>query len=185
MMNNTSGIRYILLFVLFGFFTACSSSDDPQKKQVAEEESEPTTKSGYVEQATFTDFQGDNVPLSRFEGKVVMIDFWETWCKPCLASFPTLQKLQEEYPEDFVVLAVTPGFTDTKEDAQSFAEKNNYDFEYLMDSNNLHRKLGVQGIPYKVFVDAEGNFIKESMGSSGPEEDYKMIKKLIEKHKNS
>jgi thioredoxin-related protein len=54
-----------------------------------------------------------------------------------------------------------------------------------MDSNNLHRKLGVQGIPYKVFVDAEGNFIKESMGSSGPEEDYKMVKNIIEKHKDS
>ena len=82
-----------------------------------------------------------------------------------------------------MVLAVTPGFTDTKEDAQAFAKKNDYTFEYLMDSNNLHQKLEVQGIPFKVYVDAEGNFIEKSLGTSGPKGDYKKLKKIIEKHK--
>ena len=142
-------------------------------------------ENNHIEQATFTDLDGNSVPISKFEGKVVMIDFWETWCKPCLATFPVLQELQKEYPDNFVVLAVTPGFTDTAKDARSFAQNHDYTFTYLMDSNNLHQKLGVQGIPYKIFVDAEGNLIKQSMGTSSPDKEYEEIKKLIEKYKKS
>ncbi len=175
---------YIVALVLFGMLLGCSSSDKPQQEQQTEQQSSaPSTDAGYIEQATFTDLDGNEVALSEFKGKVVLIDFWETWCKPCLASFPTMQKVQEEYSDSFVVLAVTPGFTDTKEDAEAFAQKNDYTFEYLMDSNNLHRKLGVQGIPYKVYVDAEGNFIEKSMGTSGPQGDYKKLKKIIDQHK--
>lgn len=185
MMKNYSWVL-ILLFAIGSI--ACGRADEQQKEAknstVNEEQADQNlTDAQYVEQATFTDFEGNTVSISDFEGKVVLIDFWETWCKPCLASFPTMQKVQEEYPDSFVVLAVTPGFSDTKEDAEDFAQEHDYTFEYLMDSNNLHRKLGVQGIPYKVYVDAEGNFIEKSLGTSGPEGDYKKLKKIIEKHK--
>lgn len=182
-MNKYSWILIILLAV---GAVACGNEDEekPQKETPAPEAADQNnTNAMYVEQATFTDLDGDTVSVSDFKGKVVMIDLWETWCKPCLASFPTMQQLQEDYPEDFVVLAVTPGFMDTREDAQSFARENDYDFEYLMDSNGLHQKLGVQGIPYKIFVDAEGKFIKESMGSFGPDEDYTKIEEIIENNK--
>jgi len=172
-----------ITLVFLGILLGCSSSDNPQQKEQAQQQSAPQTDAEYVEQSTFTDLQGNDVSLSDFEGKVVLIDFWETWCKPCLASFPTMQKVQEEYPDSFVVLAVTPGFSDTREDARQFAENHDYTFTYLMDSNNLHQKLGVQGIPYKVYVDAEGSLIEQSMGTSGPQGDYDKLKKIIKKHK--
>ena len=179
--NSINGIICALLLV---FAIGCGGSESDQAAQ-EEQAPEPTTDAGYVEQATFVSLDGDTLSVDQFEGKVVMIDFWETWCKPCLASFPTMQKLTEEYPDDFVVLAVTPGFTDTKEDARAFAEENDYTFQYAMDTNKLHQKLGVQGIPFKVYVDADGSFIKKSMGSLGPDEDYKRLKEIIEEHKDS
>jgi thiol-disulfide isomerase/thioredoxin len=182
--NGIETLSFILLMTLV--MIGCNSSEDAEMNQESQSntQSELQTKAEYVEKAAFTDFEGDTVSISDFKGKVVMIDLWETWCKPCISSFPTLQKLQEDYPDDFAVLAVTPGFTDTKEDAQSFARENDYNFTYLMDSNELHKKLGVQGIPYKIFVDAEGNFIKETMGSYGPDEDYQKIKEIIENNRN-
>jgi thiol-disulfide isomerase/thioredoxin len=184
-MRNYSWVLILLLAITS---IACGGAEEQQKEASnsavkGSEADQNLTEAQYVEQATFTDFDGNKVSVSDFRGKVILIDFWETWCKPCLASFPTMQKVQEEHPDSFVVLAVTPGFTDTKKDAEAFAQSNDYTFKYLMDSNNLHRKLGVQGIPYKVYVDAEGNFIEKSMGTSGPKGDYKKLKKIIEKHK--
>ena len=69
------------------------------------------------------------------------------------------------------------------DDARDFAEDHDYAFVYLMDSMGLHKKIEVRGIPYKIFLDPKGNFIKSKMGSQGPEHDYKKIKKIIEKHK--
>ncbi|MCC6214905.1 MAG: TlpA family protein disulfide reductase [Polyangiaceae bacterium] len=48
-----------------------------------------------------------SVTLSALSGKVVLVDFWATWCKPCKASFPEYQRLQAQHPEDFVVVAVS------------------------------------------------------------------------------
>lgn len=175
--------RLLLVLLVFAFIAACGNETEKNELQEDVEQSEPLGEAEFVEQAVFTDLNGEEVSISEFKGKVVMIDFWETWCKPCLASFPTLQELQEEYPESFAVLAVTPGFTDTIEDAQKFAGNHDYEFIYLMDSNDLHQDLGVQGIPFKVFVDANGEFIKKEMGSFGPEEDYNKVKAIIEKHK--
>ncbi|WP_372635533.1 TlpA family protein disulfide reductase [Fodinibius sp.] len=176
--------KKMLPLLLAGVIAGCGGGEDSESAS-QKEQAEPQSTADYVEQATFTSLDGDTVSVADFKGKVVMIDLWETWCKPCLASFPTLQKLQEEYTDDFVLLAVTPGFTDTKEDARAFAEEHDYDFTYLMDSNGLHEKVGVQGIPFKLYVDAEGNFIQKSMGSYGPDQDYEKVKEIIEKHKKS
>ncbi len=170
-------IQKAIFFILIPFiFLSCGQEGGGENQLV------DNTPAGYVERATFTTLDGDAISVSDFKGKVVMIDFWETWCKPCLATFPVLQRLQEEYPDDFVVLAVTPGFSNTKKDAEGFAKEHEYDFIYAMDSSGLHKKLNVPFIPFKVFVSPEGEFIKISKGSSGAEQDYKKIKRIIEKH---
>lgn len=176
-----------MLFTISIALIACGSGENESETQQSQTdqvtEAGEMTDAQHVEQASFEDMSGDTVSVSDFEGKVVLIDFWETWCKPCLAIFPTMQKLLEEYPDDFVVLAVNPGFADTKEDAQKFIAEHDYDFNYLLDVNDLSEKLGVQSIPFKVYVDAQGNFIKSDIGSYGEEEDYKALKSIIEKHK--
>jgi len=181
--------HFMMLFAVSLLIAACGSKNNGQSDTQTVSESNNTAESGemtdasYVEQATFEDMSGNTVNISDFEGKVVLIDFWETWCKPCLAIFPTMQKLLEEYPDDFVVLAVNPGFADTEEDAKNFIAEHDYDFNYLLDTNNLSEKLNVQSIPFKVYVDAGGNFIKSNIGSYGEEEDYKALKSVIEEHK--
>ncbi len=170
--------RYALAVLLATLLVSCS-----KKEKESSPESQANNEAGYVEKAHFATFQGDTVRVSDFKGKVVLIDFWETWCKPCLAIFPTMQRLLEEYPDDFAVLAVNPGFADSREDAKDFKEDHEYDFHYLFDSGNLSGKLKVQSIPFKVYVDAQGNYIKSSVGSYGEDEDYKQLKEIIEKHK--
>lgn len=182
-MNLFKNISILLAAALL--FSACSQESEPSENgESVSGEKQELTDADYVEQASFVTMDGDSVHMSDLEGKVVLIDFWETWCKPCLAIFPTMQQLLEEYPEDFAVLAVNPGFADTPEDAQNFIAEHDYDFTYLLDSNKLSEKLEVQSIPFKVFVDAEGNYIKSSLGSYGPDKDYQELKAIIEAHKS-
>jgi thiol-disulfide isomerase/thioredoxin len=192
-----TALKYVLGITAALLIVSCSSKEHQHHQQKAEktlqkahtqlqqqESNSQPDIAKYVENASFTSLKGKKVSVSDFKGKVVLIDFWETWCKPCVASMPTLSKLQKEFPNKLKVLDVTPGFVNTKKDARAFAKKHDYSFTYLMDTNNLHKKLHIQGIPYKIFIDPSGKFIKTVKGSQGPKIDYKRIKRLVEKYAN-
>ncbi|WP_146198471.1 TlpA family protein disulfide reductase [Rhodohalobacter mucosus] len=158
----------IFLVGMLLFMSACSG--------------DPNTPEAIVENAVFADLDGNEVHVSDFEGKLLIIDFWETWCGPCLQVFPSLDQLREEYPDNFEVLAVTAGMNEGPEDARAFAEENDYDFNWLYDQNGVFTKLGGYAIPFKVFVDPDGNLIKIEMGSYGREGDYNRTKAMIEEY---
>lgn len=166
--------------------SGCSS--DSRKKSSTEAQAASGKEAGpqeLLEKATFTDLQGNKVGIQRFKGKLLIVDFWETWCGPCLQTFPTLQDLVEEYPNRFAVLAVTPGFMDKPEDTRKFVRKNDYNFTFVRDTDSLAADLGIQSIPYKVFVGPDGNYIRTQIGSRGPEKDYEEIRSLIKEYTKS
>lgn len=136
-------------------------------------------------ETSFTTLDGKTVTISDFKGKVIVLDFWETWCGPCLRLMPTLDKLSKDYSEDFVVLAVSPGWSDTKEDVQKFVSENKYNFTNVMAPVDLSKTLKIAGIPYKVYISAKGEIIKARMGISGdPEVDYKEVEEIILSYKS-
>lgn len=135
-----------------------------------------------VENATLMGVNGKRFNVSKYRGKVVMLDFWATWCHPCVASMPTEDKLAKEFPNDFVVIAVSPEMNDTKQQVEEFIKNHNYKFKYAF-GKKLAKQLMIQGIPYKVFLSPKGKFIKVEMGSYGPKKDYHDIKTIIEKYK--
>jgi thiol-disulfide isomerase/thioredoxin len=141
-----------------------------------------TTPEAIVENAVFTDLDGNEVSVKDFKGKFVMIDFWESWCGPCLQVFPSLQELREEFPDQFEVLAVTVGVTEGPEDARRFSEEHDYDFNWLYDQNGIFNQLGGQSIPFKAYLDPDGNFIKVELGSHGREGDYNRTKAMIQEY---
>lgn len=173
--------KYIItsLLILFTVAVSCSgdSGDDQQTAQENNDE-----HASIVENAVFTDLDGNDVNISEFEGSIVLIDFWESWCGPCLQVFPAMEDLRQEHPDKFEVLAVTVGMNEGPEEARAFAEEHGYDFNFLYDEYGVFADLGGQGIPFKAYVGPDGEFIKIEMGSYGRQGDYERALDLISEY---
>jgi peroxiredoxin len=101
---------------------------------------------------------GSAVTLSDLRGKVVLLNFWATWCPPCKAEMPDLEALHRDYgaEHDFVVVGVN-----LQEDAgkvQAFADANRISFPLLLDGDGevSTRQFGIRTLPTSIIVDREG-----------------------------
>lgn len=115
------------------------------------------------------DLDGKVVKLADFRGKVVVVDFWATWCGPCKASFPFLQKMHEKYRDNpnVVFLALDTWENESgvrREDlVKKFMSDNKYTFTVLYDEGFVE-KYGVEGIPTKFLIDKKGKIQFKSVG---------------------
>lgn len=127
------------------------------------------------------DLEGKVVKLADYQGKVVILDFWATWCGPCLGSFPGMKKLVEEYQKDpsvaFVFVNTWQDEANKEQVVKEFLEKNQYPFYVLMDTEDkVVASYGVSGIPTKFVIDPKGKIRFKSIGFEGDTE--KMIKEV-------
>jgi thiol-disulfide isomerase/thioredoxin len=118
------------------------------------------------------DLAGNEVSLAGLNGKVVVVDFWATWCGPCIASMPAMKKAQEKLTSkgDVVFLFIDTWETveNKKQNAEDFMKKNNYPFHVLMDDNDkVVADFNVRGIPTKFVIDKTGNIRFKSVGFGG------------------
>lgn len=133
-----------------------------------------------VEDYVFMDWDGNEVAVADFRGSVVVIDFWESWCGPCLSAFPGFQKTLDEVDGDLVIIAATTGWTEGREEAMKFKESNEYDF-YFVDGKALSASLGFNSIPFKIIFDREGEYMSSHTGSAGAESEYEFLMELVSK----
>ena len=133
---------------------------------------------------SLVDLDGQKVNLSDLKNKIVIADFWATWCGPCKASFPAMQKMVTKYKDDPNVKFV---FIDTWENgenntlkqtnASNFIASNKYDFHVLMDNDDkVVADFKISGIPTKFVIDKKGVIRFKSVGWNGS--DDKLISEL-------
>ncbi len=127
-----------------------SSPDD-----ATSEDSIPEVASGKMApNFTLKNLKGEEVSLEDYRGKIVLLNFWATWCKYCDMEMPDLQKLDDEN-DDLVVLAVN--VQEDKEVVEEYIEKGKYEFEVLLDEGGeIATMYLVNGFPNSYFIDEEG-----------------------------
>jgi thiol-disulfide isomerase/thioredoxin len=111
------------------------------------------------------DLQGRVHTLSEYKGKIVFLNFWASWCGPCRAEMPSLQKLYESWDKTrFEMLAVNVG--ENEDRVKKFARENGYTFPILLDRDSkVAERYLVRGIPITFLVDEDGMIIAKLPGS--------------------
>lgn len=119
----------------------------------------------------FTDAQGTPVTLADFAGKVVVLNFWATWCPPCRAEMPTLDALQRDMGgDDLVVLAVATGRNMLPAIEKFHADAGIENLPVYLDPKGqvgpFARSFGVAGLPVTVVLDREGHEVARLTGEA-------------------
>jgi peroxiredoxin len=102
------------------------------------------------------DLSGKTHRLDDYRGKIVLLNFWATWCKPCTTEMPAMQACYDKLREKgFVVLAINELEDDTK--VREHIKQYGHTFPVLMDRDNqVANQYGVYGLPVSVFIDEKG-----------------------------
>ena len=158
-----------LSILLCSSFLLAQSLDETKKEYAKKMFSKPAPD------FTLKNLEGKNVKLSDLKGKVVVIDFWATWCGPCVQSFPGMKKAADKYKDDanvvFLFIATSEDPNNREERLKKFIERKKYDFNVLVDANDVAaEKFGVSGIPSKFVIDPAGNVCFNSVGFNGSTE---------------
>lgn len=130
---------------------------------------------------TLTDMHGEDVDLAQYRGRVILLNFWATWCGPCKIEIPGFVELQEEYGDrGFIVLGLS--VDDTADKIQAFADEFGVNYPMLvgLGEDEFQEAWGpVWGLPMSFWVDREGTWCKTHMGI-GTKEDFEAdLKSLL------
>lgn len=128
---------------------------------------------------SYTDLTtGNKVKLSELRGKPVFLNFWATWCPPCIGEMPHIQKAFEQYKDKIHFLAIS-----VDEDPNApikYLKSKNYSFTFGYGNiNELGEKYKIEAIPSSYIIDAEGNIKAQMVGAMDEESLKNFLNKAL------
>ncbi|MDR2282667.1 MAG: TlpA family protein disulfide reductase [Sphingobacterium sp.] len=156
------------------------------KSQVAEKIEELKTKMLHEDAPLFSlkDLDGNTVTLDALRGKVVILDFWATWCGPCKASFPAMQSMVNKYKDDqnvhFLFIDTYERGDSKEKNARDYIKSKNFTFQVLMDNTDeVVKSYGAKSIPAKFVIDKNGRLRFRAAGFSSDSDLMAEIEAMI------
>jgi cytochrome c biogenesis protein CcmG/thiol:disulfide interchange protein DsbE len=174
----------VILAVGYGLFSESNHAEPVVSSEKAQTSRQTSAQSGdntqqYPQAPDFSlsDLEGKKVSLSDYRGKVVVLDFWATWCPPCRKGIPDFVEMQQEYGKDnFVVLGINLDRGDNVSPlVEEFAK--NYEINYPVLYHNQQIVMaygGIQSIPTTFVIDQEGK-VRQGVVGYRPKEFFKGV----------
>ena len=170
--------------------TENATQKDMQTQNVAQREKQTENAVAAIP-FTLKDHYGKPHTLDDYKGKIVFLNFWATWCPPCRAEMPDIQKLYERSPREgkdaVIVLGVAaPKLGSEKDEAgiKAFMDKNGYTYPVLMDKEGkLFEAYSIRAIPTTYLIDRRGNVIGRVQGALSAENLEKIIQQVLQTEK--
>lgn len=123
---------------------------------------------------TTKDIKGNTIKLSDLKGKIVVLNFWFTSCKPCIEELPELNKIQKKYESNTNVVFISITF-DSKKKVDKFLKKYDLNFLKVTDARDLCNLFEIKGYPTNLIIDQNGYIYDSIMGGNEGIEDYLTI----------
>ena len=116
---------------------------------------------------TVLDYNGNQVKLSDYIGKPIVLNFWATWCGYCKLEMPDFERARQENPDVlFLMVNATDGVYETVESAKAYIEDNGYGFEVVFDTmEQAQSAYHITGFPTTYFIDEVGNLVVYARGA--------------------
>lgn len=115
---------------------------------------------------TLRDLNGNKIQLSELTGKVVMVEFWATWCPPCRESIPEMKDVYEKYKDrGFVLLGISiDKGKNAPVEVSSFVKEHSVTYPVLIDDSDVNASYSVSSIPTSFIIDKEGKIVSKRTG---------------------
>ena len=163
MPKNIKIIRFLLFFFCFIIFSSISQTNEGIPFDNIAINEKPRLVSSII----FEDFQGNEVYLKNYRGKLLVINFWATWCKPCKKEMPSLDKLsQDSNFNNLKVFAVNMETPDNIRTKKFFTDLNIKNLSIFFDKNlNFVKEFKLRGVPTTILINKKGEEFSRIIGS--------------------
>ncbi|MFV0527433.1 MAG: TlpA family protein disulfide reductase [Lachnospiraceae bacterium] len=176
--RKTILLAVLIVVLLAGAYYLYNQLQAVQEEQVTEEQTqssgaqqtEEAEATEYEEAQDFTvfDAEGSPVRLSDFAGQYVVLNFWASWCGPCVQEMPHFETAFTEYGKQvqFMMLNLSVAGDDSREDADAFIAEGGYTFPiYYDEQKDASTTYGIMSIPTTYFINKEGNIVSSVVGA--------------------
>ena len=176
---------FLVLFMVLSFSAfSCSkdktketpSSNNQQQEQVSTSKTNKTKAPDF----TLTSTSGKKINLSDYKGKVVILDFWATWCGPCRMGVPDLVSIQKEFKDKVVVIGISLDDQRTMSDIPPFMKQYGINYPIVFGTNKVVMDYGnIEAIPTSFVIDKKGFIVDQNIGLVPKEKFVDKINSLI------
>ncbi len=164
-------------FVMSGLMKTGLFTPDVSNMQPKAAEEEEVTSKPLVDAVSFTSSDGKTIDLAKLKGKVVFLNFWTTWCPPCIAEMPSVNSLYNKLKNNSNVIFVLADADGDLENSTAFMKKKNFDLPVYIPAGQIPEQLFRGSLPTTVIINKKGEIVYSHEGMANY--DSPEIEKLL------